>query len=97
MLCNCLTILIFGKDTGLTIPSFSQRCKLNKYSSILLLLGEIINLDPETGIQNDLPVKRPVQESSFHCISFNKLSKLWHNEIVPSVSKKQTLVPFTFK
>ena len=55
MLCNNLTISIFGKDTDLTIPSFAQSCKLNKYSSILLFLVEKYNLDPETGIQNVLP------------------------------------------
>ena len=33
------------------------------------MLVEIINLNPETGLQNVLPVKRPVQEASLHCIS----------------------------
>ena len=64
-----LTISIFRKDTYLKIPSFAQSCKLNKYSTILLMLVEIINLDPETGIQNVLPVKRLVQEASLHYIS----------------------------
>ena len=48
---------------------FAQSCKLNKYTSILFMLVEIINLDPEIGIQNVLPVKRPIQESSLHYIS----------------------------
>ena len=69
MLSNDLTISIYGKDIDLTIPSFAQSCKLNKYSSILLMLVETISLDPETGIQNVLLVKIPVQEASLHCIS----------------------------
>ena len=51
MLSNDLIISIYGKDTDLTIPSFAQSCKLNKHSSILLMLVEIINLDPETRIE----------------------------------------------
>ena len=45
---------------------FTHSVKLNNYASILLLQVEIISLKPETGKQNVIPVKRPVQESSFH-------------------------------
>ena len=74
MLCLNFQVLMLikkelkSKYTKLTIPSFAQSCKLNKYSSILLMLVDIINLDPETGIQNILPVKRLVQEASLQCI-----------------------------
>ena len=40
------------------------------------MLVEIINLDPETGLQNVLHVKRPVQEAYFIALA-KKISKPW--------------------
>ena len=52
------------------------------------MLVEIINLDPETGLQNILPV----QEASLHCISKKHKHRTWTE--VPSCLQivKQTLV-----
>ena len=80
------------------IPTFPQSWKLNKYSSILLLLVEIINLDPETGLQNVLPIKRNDMYKKHHFAALaKKITKPRTWTEVPSSLQtvKKTLVHST--